>query len=30
LEGLAADEARGAQTIRAILAGMDSYVTDLP
>jgi hypothetical protein len=30
LEGLAADEARGSQTIRAILARMDSYVTDLP
>jgi hypothetical protein len=30
LEGLAADEARGSQTIRGILAGMDSYVTDLP
>ena len=30
LEGLAADEAHGSQTIRAILAGMDSYVTDLP
>jgi len=28
LEGLAAEEARGAQTIRGILAGMDSYVTD--
>jgi hypothetical protein len=30
LEGLAAEEALGAQTIRAILARMDSYVTDLP
>ena len=30
LEGLAADEARGSQTIRAILARMDSNVTDLP
>ena len=30
LEGLAADEARGSQSIRAILARMDSYVTDLP
>ncbi len=30
LEGLAADEARGSQTIRGILATMDSYVTDLP
>ena len=30
LEGLAAEEARGAQTIRGILAGMDSYVTDCP
>ena len=30
LEGLAADEARGSQTIRGILAGMDSNVTDLP
>lgn len=30
LEGLAGEEARGAQTIRAILATMDSYVTDLP
>jgi hypothetical protein len=30
LEGLAADEARGSQTIRAILARMESYVTDLP
>ncbi len=29
LEGLAADEARGSQTIRGILATMDSYVTDL-
>ena len=29
LEGLAADEARGSQTIRGILAAMDSYVTDL-
>ena len=28
LEGLAADEPRGSQTIRGILAGMDSYVTD--
>jgi hypothetical protein len=30
LEELAAEEARGAQTIRGILARMDSYVTDLP
>ena len=30
LEGLAADEARGARTIRGILARLDSYVTDLP
>jgi len=30
LEGLAAEEALGAQTIRGILARMDSYVTDLP
>jgi hypothetical protein len=30
LEGLAADEARGSQSIRGILARMDSYVTDLP
>ncbi len=30
LEGLAVEEARGAQTIRGILATMDSYVTDLP
>jgi hypothetical protein len=30
LEGLAADEASGSETIRGILAGMDSYVTDLP
>ncbi|HSC70415.1 MAG TPA: hypothetical protein VLH58_03630, partial [Candidatus Methylomirabilis sp.] len=30
LEGLAADEARGSQTIRGILATLDSYVTDLP
>jgi len=30
LEGLAADEARGSQIIRAILARMDSDVTDLP
>ena len=29
LEGLAADEARGSQTIRGILATLDSYVTDL-
>lgn len=29
LQELAADEARGSQTIRAILARMDSYVTDL-
>jgi hypothetical protein len=29
LEGLAAEEARSSQTIRAILAKMDSYVTDL-
>jgi hypothetical protein len=29
LEGLAAEGARGSQTIRAILARMDSYVTDL-
>jgi hypothetical protein len=29
LEGLAEDEARGSQTIRGILARMDSYVTDL-
>ena len=29
LEGLAADEARGSQSIRAILARMDCYVTDL-
>ncbi len=29
LEGYAADEARGSQSIRAILARMDSYVTDL-
>ena len=29
LEGLAADEARGAQTIRGILATLDSYVTDV-
>ena len=30
LEELAADEARGSQTIRGILATLDSYVTDLP
>jgi hypothetical protein len=30
LEGLPADEANGSQTIRAILARMDRYVTDLP
>jgi hypothetical protein len=30
LDEFAADEARGSQTIRAILAKMDSYVTDLP
>jgi len=30
LDEFAADEARGSQTIRAILARMDSYVTDLP
>ena len=30
LDGLAADEARGSQTIRGILATLDSYVTDLP
>ena len=30
LEAQAADEARGSQTNRAILARMDSYVTDLP
>jgi len=30
LEERGADEARGSQTIRAILARMDSYVTDLP
>ncbi len=30
LEGLAAEEARGAQIIRGILATLDSYVTDLP
>lgn len=29
LEGLAKKEARGSQTIRGILARMDSYVTDL-
>ena len=29
LEGLAADEARGSQTIRGILATMDSCVTDV-
>ena len=29
LEGLAADEARSSQTIRGILATMDSYVMDL-
>ena len=29
LEGLAADEARGSQTIRGILATLDSYETDL-
>ena len=29
LEGLAADEARGARTIRGILATLDSYVTDV-
>ena len=29
LEGLAAEEARSSQTIRAILAKMDSNVTDL-
>ncbi|MFI5339726.1 MAG: hypothetical protein ACHQ7N_07800 [Candidatus Methylomirabilales bacterium] len=30
MDEFAADEARGSQTIRAILARMDSYVTDLP
>jgi hypothetical protein len=30
LDESAADEARSSQTIRAILARMDSYVTDLP
>lgn len=30
LEGLAAEEARSSQTIRGILARMDSYVTDPP
>jgi hypothetical protein len=30
MDAFAADEARGSQTIRAILARMDSYVTDLP
>lgn len=30
LEGLAAEEARSSQTIRGILARMDSYVTDRP
>ncbi len=29
LDGFAADEARGSQSIRGILARMDSYVTDL-
>ena len=30
MDEFAADEARGSQTIRAILGRMDSYVTDLP
>jgi hypothetical protein len=30
IDEFTADEARGSQTIRAILARMDSYVTDLP